>query len=465
MNKEFNVPRFLVSSHKGGSGKTLLTIGLIYVFRDLGLKVAGFKKGPDYIDAGWLSKVSGVVCRNLDPFLFEEEDVLKSFYQGAKQSDLVIIEGNRGLFDGLDVYGSYSTAKLAQVLKTPVVLVLDCTKVTRSLAPLVKGFLNFEQGVEIKGVVLNKIARPRHEDIIRKSIEYYTGVKVLGALPKLKNLPPERHLGLITSFEYQQELFLNELSQAIKQNFDLEGFLTIAKDVPPIEFTFLPQELPESELNGIKIGVFWDKAFQFYYPENLESFQNLGAEIKLINAFEDKSLEDIDGLYLGGGFPEVQAEALSENKDLMKEVKEAVLEGMPVYAECGGLMYLGKKIIWKNREYPMSEVLPITFKVEPTPQGHGYVIAKVKEKNPYFDVGLSIKGHEFHYSKPVDFELDQDVKFVFDLEKGVGFKEKKDGILFKNLLAAYTHIHVFSVKCWTEKFLKKAKEFNLQKSS
>ncbi|QER42276.1 hydrogenobyrinic acid a,c-diamide synthase (glutamine-hydrolyzing) [Thermodesulfobacterium sp. TA1] len=465
MNKVFNIPRVLISSHKGGSGKTLLTIGLIYVFRELGLKVAGFKKGPDYIDAGWLSKISGSACRNLDPFLFKEEDVLRSFYLGAKECDLAVIEGNRGLFDGIDVYGSYSTAKLAQLLRSPVILVLDCTKVTRSLAPLVKGFLNFEQGIDIKGVVLNKIARPRHEDIIRRSIEYYTGVKVLGALPKLKNLPPERHLGLITSFEYQQELFLDELSKAIKQNFDLEGLLGIAKNVPPFEVNLSFQVDQRSELNGIKIGVFWDKAFQFYYPENLESFQTFGAEVKLINAFEDKTLPEIDGLYLGGGFPEVQAEALSENRDLMKDLKEAVLEGMPVYAECGGLMYLGKQIIWKNRKYPMSEVLPIIFKVEPTPQGHGYVIAKVKKENPYFDLGLSIKGHEFHYSKPVEFEPQQDLKLIFELEKGVGFEGKKDGILYKNLLAAYTHIHVFSVKCWAEKFLRKAKEFKLKKTS
>lgn len=454
----YNIPRILISSHKGGAGKTVFTIGLISTFRSLGFKLSAFKKGPDYIDAGWLSKISNIPCRNLDLFLFDEKDNLYSFYLGSKDSELAIIEGNRGLFDGLDVFGSCSTSKLAQLLKAPVILVLDCTKVTRSMAALVKGFLEFEKEVKIKGVVLNRIARTRHEDIIRKSIEFYTDVEVLGVIPKLKNLPQERHLGLITSFEYDESSFLEQLQSIIKENVNINRLLEISKDVPPLEIE-LPQIENVLDCKGLKIGVFRDEAFQFYYPENLEFLTKLGAELVFINSFKDRRLPEVSGLYLGGGFPEVRAEELSENKELMKDVKTAVLEGMPVYAECGGLMYLGEKIIWEKKEYPMSKVLPITFIVEKYPQGHGYVIANVKEKNPYFELGNFIKGHEFHYSKPVEVKFNDEMKFVFELEKGSGFDGKRDGILYKNLFATYTHIHIFSVKCWAINFLKKALEF------
>uniref|UniRef100_A0A7V5XG27 Hydrogenobyrinic acid a,c-diamide synthase (Glutamine-hydrolyzing) n=1 Tax=Thermodesulfobacterium geofontis TaxID=1295609 RepID=A0A7V5XG27_9BACT len=462
MKISYNNPRILISSHKGGSGKTIFTIGLIYFLKSIGLNLSAFKKGPDYIDAGWLSKISKTPCRNLDLFLFDEKDNLYSFYIGSKDSDLAIIEGNRGLFDGLDIFGSCSTSRLAQLLKVPIILVLDCTKVTRSLAALIKGFLEFEKDIEIKGVILNKIARPRHESIIRGSIEYYTDVKVLGVIPKLRNLPQERHLGLITSFEYNEDSFLDQLQKIIKENVDVEKILEISKNVLPIEIE-VPQTENIKDFKGIKIGVFKDEAFQFYYPENLEILTKLGAELIFINAFKNKNLPKVSALYLGGGFPEVKAEELSENKELLKSVKDAIMEGMPVYAECGGLMYLGEEIIWKEKKYPMSKVLPIKFIVERFPQGHGYVIAKIKEKNPYFELGASIKGHEFHYSKPLEINFNKDIKFVFELEKGTGFDGKLDGILYKNLLATYTHIHVFSVKCWAINFLKKAKEFKEQK--
>ncbi len=459
----YNIPRVLISSHKGGAGKTVFTIGLISILRSLGFNLSVFKKGPDYIDAGWLNKVSKTSCRNLDLFLFNEKDNLYSFYLGSKDSELAIIEGNRGLFDGLDVFGSCSTSRLAQLLKIPVILVLDCTKVTRSMAALVKGFLNFEEGIKIKGVILNRIARPRHENIIRNSIEYYTDVKVLGVIPKLNSLPRERHLGLITSLEYDETLFLNQLQAMIKENVDIEKILEISKEVSSLEIEISEPE-NSNEFKGLKIGVFRDEAFQFYYPENLESLMRLGAELIFINSFKDKSLpSEISALYLGGGFPEVKADKLSENRELMKQIKEAVLEGMPVYAECGGLMYLGEKIVWKDKEYPVSGILPITFVVEKIPQGHGYVVAKIRESNPYFELGSYIKGHEFHYSRPIETKFNKEMKFIFELEKGNGFGEKKDGILYKNLFATYTHIHIFSVKCWAVNFLKKAREFKEQK--
>lgn len=460
--KKFNVPRLFISSHKGGSGKTIFSLGLISFLHIKGYKVSVFKKGPDYIDAGWLGCFSETKCRNLDLFLFEEAYNLFSFYNASKDTDVAIIEGNRGLFDGMDVFGSYSSASLARLLKAPVILVLDCAKVTRSLAALVKGFIEFEEGIKIKGVVLNKIARPRHEAIIRSSIEYYTGIPVLGVIPRLKSFPEERHLGLITSFEYASEDFLKELTEIIEKNTDVDRLLEIAKDVEELEIEenlidFSPR------YNHIKIGVFKDPAFQFYYCENLEALERMGGHLVYINSLKEKKLPQIDGLYLGGGFPEVYAEELSQNKSLFEEIREKIEEGLPVYAECGGLMVLGEEIIWKEKRYPMMKVLPIKFKVEKRPQGHGYVIAKVMRENPFYEKGREIKGHEFHYSFPVEIKEKKDMELVFELERGFGFDGKRDGIRYKNLLATYTHIHIYSVKCWAEKFLKKAAEYKQQK--
>ncbi len=458
MNLVFNIPRLTISSHKGGAGKTIFTLGLINLLKEKGIKIAPFKKGPDYIDAGWLSKVAEMPCRNLDLFLFDKKDVLKAFYLGSKDFDIAIIEGNRGLYDGVDEEGSCSTAELAKLLKTPVIFVVDCTKATRSISALVKGFIEFDREIEIKGVILNNIARARHERIIRNTIERYTEAKVLGVIPRLKNPVKERHLGLVTSFE-RDSSYLKELKEIFSENLDLEEIIRIAKDASPLK-------IPEINLNinakkyNLKIGVFLDKAFQFYYPENFEFLQSQGAELVFINSFEARGLpEDISGLYLGGGFPEVYAEILAENRELKKEVKEAIASGMPVYAECGGLMYLGEEIEWQGKNFPMTGVLPIKFKVDTKPHGHGYVIAKVVSENPYFKINDTILGHEFHYSYPYKIDFKNGMKTVFKLEKGTGLDGANDGISYKNLFASYTHIHIFSVKYWAENFLELAYKF------
>ncbi len=453
----FSIPRLFIASHKGGAGKTLFTLGVLHYLKTLGYKIAAFKKGPDYIDAGWLSKVSGRSCRNLDMFLFDEAHNLYSFYQGAKECDIAVIEGNRGLFDGMDFQGSCSSSRLASLLKAPVILVLDCTKVTRSLAALVKGFLDFEKGLDIKGVILNKIARERHANVIRNSIEYYTGVPVLGVIYKLKTSPKERHLGLITSWEYKENLFLQELMQMIQENCNWEEILNISRSAPVLSIPEINQ-LSEGYFSGIKVAVFRDPSFQFYYPENLEELTRLGAELVYINAMEE-SLPEVDCIYIGGGFPEVQAEKLAANEKIRRELKEVAEEGMPIYAECGGFMYLGKEIKWKGQSYPMCDILPFKFIVEKKPQGHGYVIAKVMEQNPYFDLNQTLKGHEFHYSKAQAIDKSNFLKYIFRLEKGYGIDGKYDGVLYKNVLAGYLHIHAYSVKNWAENFLKLAREF------
>ncbi|OAQ21321.1 cobyrinate a,c-diamide synthase [Thermosulfurimonas dismutans] len=448
MSYSFQIPRVVIAAQKGGAGKTFFTLGLLTALRKRGFKVVSFKKGPDYIDAGWLYRASGYPCRNLDPFLMDDETILALFSRGVQGSEVAIIEGNRGLYDGVDLEGSCSTARLARLLKAPIVLVLDCTKVTRTMAALLKGFLEFEEGVEIKGVILNRVARARHENIITRSIEYYTGIPVLGVLPRIKVLFPERHLGLVPWQEFTlEESLFSKLEEIFRKNVDVSRIIDLAHQVPPLEVS--PKEIfiSSHELEGVRIGVLRDKAFQFYYPENLEALSALGAELVFLDALKESRLPDIQALYIGGGFPETQAEALSENRSFMKDLKEAVEDGLPVYAECGGLMYLGEKIIWKGKTFPMTGVLPIDFEVKERPQGHGYTVVRVDEQNPFYPTGTVLQGHEFHYSLPI-VKDDSRLKFCFKVERGFGFDGRRDGVLYKRALGTYTHVHVASTPAW-----------------
>ncbi len=450
MQRTLAIPRLVVTAQKGGAGKTFFTLGLLGALRGRGLRVAPFKKGPDYIDAGWLARAAGYPCRNLDPFLMEEEQMLRLFWRGAEGAEIAVIEGNRGLYDGVDLEGSCSTARLARLLKAPILLVLDCTKVTRSLAALVKGFMEFEEGVALKGVVLNRVARSRHERIIRRSIEHYTGLPVLGALPRIKCLFPERHLGLVPWQEYkEEEALLGRLATILRENVDLDRIITLAAEAPVLKIP--SQELWRSsgELRGCRIGVLRDRAFQFYYPENLEALEARGAELIFLDALKDRHLPALEALYIGGGFPETQAEILADNAAFRKDLRLAVEEGLPVYAECGGLMYLGRKILWRGHAFPMCEVLPIDFEVKERPQGHGYTVVRVVGSNPFYAKGILLQGHEFHYSLPV-VKDERAVSFCFEIERGFGFDGRRDGVVYKRVLGTYTHVHVASTPQWLE---------------
>ena len=444
--RELIIPRLVIGAQKGGAGKTFFTLGLLSALKERGWQVAAFKKGPDYIDAGWLSRAAGAPCRNLDPFLMDERALLSVFLKGVKGAQIAVVEGNRGLYDGVDLEGSCSTAQLARILRAPVILVLDCTKVTRTLAALLKGFLEFED-TEIKGVVLNRVARSRHENIITRSIEHYTGVPVLGAIPRLKVAFPERHLGLVPWQEYHtEEGLLQKLRASILENIDLEKIEEIAREAPSFPISQEELRLPRV-LQGVRIGVLWDRAFQFYYPENLEALEGLGAELLFMDALSASGLPPLEALYIGGGFPETQAEALAENLSFRREIKAAAQEGLPIYAECGGLMYLGERILWKAKAYPMCGVLPLDFEVKERPQGHGYTVVRVIEDNPYYPKGHVIQGHEFHYSLP-RVRGEKELRFCFKVERGFGFDGQRDGVLYKNTFGTYTHVHAASTQSW-----------------
>ena len=468
----------VIAGLKGGSGKTTLSLGLVRVLKRKGLKVVPFKKGPDYIDAGWLAGAAEHPCYNLDPFLVGSDRLLSSFIAHAEDSDIAIIEGNRGLYDGMDAEGTYSTAEVAKLLRSPVILIVDCTKVTRTVAALILGAQRFDPQLIIKGVVLNQIAGSRHESVIRTSVEKYCDLPVLGAIPRSDPGEfPERHMGLLPHQEHPDTARAISFVEEIAGRYlDLDGILKIARSVEPIrlhqggesresEGKDLGDHAPCALPPAVRIGAIRDSAFQFYYPENFEELKRFGADIVEISALSERELPDIDALYIGGGFPETHAISLAENIRFRDSLRNAVEEGLPVYAECGGLMYLGEGLLLEDRTYPMAGIFPLVFSLERKPQAHGYSVAEVVKKNPFYPEGTILKGHEFHYSKPHNvFEETNGFSYAFRMKRGQGIHGKMDGICYKNVLATYTHLHAFGAREWVEGLLRKAAEFRGKKA-
>ena len=454
-----NIPRITIAGLSGGSGKTILSVGIIAAWTNLGKKIAPFKKGPDYIDAGWLALAAGMPCYNLDAFMMEKEQVGLSFITHSMNKDIAVIEGNRGLYDGIDIKGSTSTAELAKLLNSPVILCIDCTKATRTMAAVVLGCLKFDPDVQIKGIVLNRIAGPRHEDVLRKSIEYHCGVPVLGAIPKLKKQNfPERHMGLLPTQEHAwAKDSISAISEKVSKYVDLAEIKKVAYNALKTSFSRSgrQQSVISIQQPAPRIGIVRDSAFQFYYPENIEALISLGAETVFISPFSDSKIPALDAMYIGGGFPETHAKELVEKAAFRQQLKSLAEDGLPIYAECGGLMYLGKELILDGKSYPMADVLPIVFGFSKKPQGHGYTIIKVEKENPYFKTGTEIRGHEFHYSRVLKWTGHEN-NLVFCMKKGVGFINKKDGVCYKNVLATYTHIHVLGTPFWAEALVKNA---------
>jgi cobyrinic acid a,c-diamide synthase len=376
-------PRILISALRGGSGKTILSVGITAAWKKSGKKIAPFKKGPDYIDAGWLSLAADRTCHNLDTFLIEKNHVLQSFLTHASKSDIAVVEGNRGLYDGIDIAGSTSTAELAKLLKTPIVLCVDCTKSTRTMAAAVFGCKTFDPDVDIKGVILNRVAGSRHEKILRTSIEHYCDIPVLGAVPKLdKQNFPERHMGLTPTPEHSwAQDSIDAASQMAENYLDLDTLATVARDASPLTKANSTQESIHHSGTSIKhprpkIGIIRDSAFQFYYPENIEALKAAGAETLFISPLTSDTIPPIDALYIGGGFPETHAEQLAQNFKFKEKLKHLAENDLPIYAECGGLMYLGQELVLDDKSYPMAQVLPVVFGFSKKPQGHGYTVGR-----------------------------------------------------------------------------------------
>ncbi len=463
-SSSYDISRLLVGAVQGRSGKTTFTLGLLKALVDRGLKVQPFKKGPDYIDPSWATFASGQQCRNLDLYMMGADKVRQSFIRHSQGFDISVVEGAMGLFDGLDVEGSNSSAELAYTIDAPVILVVNCTRITRSVAALVNGVVHFDKRIRVGGVVLNQVARARHENIMRQSIERYCDVPVLGVLPKSKAVEiPDRHLGLIPAGE--QDMLHDRialLGDLVNENVNLEEILKVAGSAAPLEHSGDVLRVTTQNRN-VKIGVMQDKAFSFYYPENLEALEDAGANLIRINSMEDRKLPDVDALYIGGGFPEVMAEEIGANQTLLADIKAHIEDEMPVYAECGGLMFLSRNILVNDKAYPMVGVFDCDVEMKPKPQGIGYTIQEVLPGNPFYPEGSQVVGHEFHNSQIVN--MAPDLRYGFATKRGKGIVKGYDGLLYKHTLAGYHHLHAAAAPGWAEQMVHLAEQYCTKKQT
>ncbi len=457
----FSTPRITIVATRGGSGKTILSLGISRCLSNQGICVIPFKKGPDYIDSAWLAKASRQPCYNLDPYLMSNETILKSFCMRRQNGSFCLVEGNRGLFDGVDEQGSRSSAELAKLLSSPVILVMDATKTTRTMAALALGCKIFDSDLNIAGIVLNNIANARHKRLTTVTIEQTTDIPVIGAIHRLKEDPmPMRHLGVTPYNEYENaEKNLEYIASLINEQVDINAILKIAQSAPPLTYVTTSPPPLCTFTKKLRIGVIRDAAFQFYYPENLEALEKGGADLIFIDAISQQDLPSLHALYIGGGFPETQAVKLSQNLSLMQQMRTAIENGLPVYAECGGLMYLGRHIHWKGMKHSMLQVIDWDFVLQDTPVGHGYCTLEIMQNTPFYKAGTVLKGHEFHYSRPVPLNGPNPGKLNARVVRGHGFDGKSDGLCHKNIFGTYLHIHALSHSEWAQGLLQQASNF------
>lgn len=446
----------LISAAHKSSGKTILCIGLSAEFRRRGIRLQPFKKGPDYIDPLWLSQAAGRSCQNLDFYTQSRKEILASFHHHMGVADLGLIEGNKGLYDGLDLDGSNSNAALGSLLQVPVILVLDTQGMTRGIAPLLLGYQAFDRNIRIAGVILNKVGGKRHEEKLRRVIDHYTNIPLVGAVhgqPELQIV--ERHLGLIPSNEAgEADRQIEMIREAVARQVDIDRLLRIAESaqMPAQASGDFPQSAAHGQ--GLRIGIARDQAFGFYYPGDLEAFERLGAQLVPFSPIQDRQLPDVDGIFIGGGFPETQMRQLQANNAMRQAINTYVEQGGHLYAECGGLMYLSRSVSWKGERCAMVGLVPGDALMHERPQGRGYVQMLETPAHPWRRrdaVGQQISAHEFHYSSLEN--LPAGLAYAFEVKRGMGIDGRHDGIVYKNMLASYTHLRDVEAYPWVSKFL------------
>lgn len=448
------IPRIVIGGTQSGVGKTTISVGLMAALTQRGKKIQPFKVGPDYIDPTYHNKATGKISRNLDSWFVSDDGIAEIFYRSARNVDLAIIEGVMGLYDGFDILEDRgSTAHIAKVLNAPVVLLVNAAKMARSAAAIVKGYQEMDKNIRIKGVILNNVSSKRHYEMVKTAIEHYNKISVLGYLPANGDFVlPERHLGLIMAGENNEtENVLARLTEQIMETIDLDLFVSLgneAGEFPDFNSSIFSKPLAKK----IRLGVAYDAAFNFYYQDNLDLLENYGAELIYFSPLNDRRLPDkIDGLYIGGGYPELFADQLSSNIALLADIKRHGLAGMPIYAECGGLMYLTQAIRdFSGRTYSMVGLIPALAVMQSKREALGYVDLEVLEDNFLTRKGEKIKGHEFHWSRLENMK--EDMQYLYQSNKRD--KHKKEGIKLGNVLASYTHVHFASFPEMAERFVK-----------
>ena len=442
----------MLSAAWKSSGKTTVAAGIVAALTKRGTSVQPFKKGPDYIDPMWLSLAAGRPCRNLDPRL--QGTALPGYFaRHAAGFDLSFVEGNLGLHDGFELEGTDSNAAVAKALGLPVMLVLDSRGMTRGIAAILKGLQVFDPQVRIAGVVLNRLSGARHETRMRAAIERYTDVPVLGALGEQVSLAlVERHLGLMPSNEAADpQRTVQRIAAIVEEGVDLPAVLAAAQGA-----TMAAQPVPtparRPEGAGPVIGIARDRAFGFYYADDLDAFAEAGAQLVSIDTLKDETLPRLDGLVIGGGFPEMLARALEANVALRSAIRRAIEGGLPVYAECGGLMYLARSLTFGGDTRQMVGALPLDIAMHAKPVGKGYVTLEETGEHPW-PAGArgEIQAHEFHYSSAEN--VDPGLRYAYRVRRGHGVGGGRDGIVYRNVLASYAHLRDVAGPGWVSRFV------------
>jgi cobyrinic acid a,c-diamide synthase len=447
----------MISAAHKSSGKTSVSAGIAAALARRGLTVQPFKKGPDYIDPLWLGRAAGRACRNLDFNTMSAPEILAAFTRHGADANLNLIEGNKGLYDGVDPAGSDSNAALASLLGAPVVLVIDTRGMTRGIAPLLRGYQDFGPEVRIAGVILNQVGGPRHEAKLRAAVARYTELPVLGALWRDPALEiRERHLGLVPSGEDPEAgAKIARLADAVSAGVDLDRLCALAGSARAPAATVAPSVVttPAADL---RIGVARDAAFAFYYPDDLEAFAAAGARLIPFDCLRDSRLPEVEGLFFGGGFPECTLAPLSENRRLRASIKAALEAGMPAYAECGGLLYLARSLSWHDETREMVGVVPADAVVHARPQGRGYMLAEETGAGlwPLAAEGAGparFAAHEFHYAALEN--LPPELSYAYRVLRGAGVDGTHDGIVIGNLTASFMHLRDTGANHWVARFV------------
>ncbi|MET0067872.1 MAG: cobyrinate a,c-diamide synthase [Candidatus Thiodiazotropha sp.] len=451
---------FYISAAHKSSGKTTLSIGLVRAFANRGMRIQPFKKGPDYIDPIWHAQASGNPCYNLDFHTQTRDEILDTYARHMQGVRLGLVEGNKGLFDGMDVEGSNSNAAMAKLLGVPVILVINCQGMTRGIAPLLLGYQAFDPEIDFAGVILNRVGGSRHEAKLIEVVEHYTDIPVMGCVHQDSRLQiEERHLGLIPgNEEASAETLIRRLATRVEEQVDLDRMLDLA-DRASAPATPVQEQISDSPgpvYSGLRIGLARDRAFGFYYPDDLERFQALGVELVEFDTLNDQQLPDVDGIFIGGGFPETAMEALQDNSAMRQSVAEFIEKGGPVYAECGGLMYLTRTLTWNGKQCRMAGVIPGDTVMHDKPKGRGYVRLRDTGRSPWPRLQTQgeamIAAHEFHYSSLEGLETATD-DFAYEVVRGYGIDGRYDGFIYKNLLASYTHLRSVGGNDWVKRFV------------
>ena len=453
------MPHVLVSAAHKSSGKTTVSIGLCAALNARDMHVQPFKKGPDYIDPMWLASASGHDCHNLDFFTMQHDEIQRVFDRYSSNAEISLIEGNKGLYDGLDLDGSNSNAALATMLGAPVILVLDARGMTRGVAPLILGYQAFDENINIAGVILNKLGGSRHESKLRNVIEHYTDVPVIGAIHNHPDMAiVERHLGLVPSNESDSaRQHINNIRRHVDASVDLDRLIDIAGTAQQTVTANDTHVVSPIQDTPLRVGIARDAAFGFYYAGDLAAFRDAGVELVEFDTLHDPALPgNIDGLFIGGGFPESSMRMLESNVSMRHSICTAIQDGLPTYAECGGMMYLSRSLEWNNIKCDMAGVIPADTVMHDVPQGRGYVKIQETDGFPWPQTSKAPdlhQAHEFHYSSLDGFEADDDFRFAYDVKRGHGITGKHDGIVYKNLLACYAHQRHVESNPWVDRFI------------